>query len=50
MATPKDVKKGTVLVVGIPPESDTSDKKKWGPLSTLQLFYLIYLIHFYEST
>lgn len=28
MAAPKDVEKGTVLVVGIPPESDTSDKKK----------------------
>lgn len=29
MAAPKDVEKGTVLVVGIPPESDTSDKKNF---------------------
>ncbi|XP_051923176.1 cell division control protein 45 homolog [Hippocampus zosterae] len=29
MAAPKDVEKGTVLVVGIPPESETSDKKNF---------------------
>uniref|UniRef100_A0A7N8WWA1 CDC45 cell division cycle 45 homolog (S. cerevisiae) n=1 Tax=Mastacembelus armatus TaxID=205130 RepID=A0A7N8WWA1_9TELE len=29
MAAPKDVEKGTVIVVGIPPESDTSDKKNF---------------------
>lgn len=28
MAAPKDIEKGTVIVVGIPPESETSDKKK----------------------
>lgn len=28
MAAPKDTEKGTVIVVGIPPESETSDKKK----------------------
>lgn len=28
MAAPLDVEKGTVIVLGIPPESDTSDKKK----------------------
>ncbi|KAI3372015.1 hypothetical protein L3Q82_006887 [Scortum barcoo] len=33
MAAPKDVEKGTVIVVGIPPESETSDKKN--------LFFLI---------
>uniref|UniRef100_A0A8C4IPP3 Cell division cycle 45 n=1 Tax=Dicentrarchus labrax TaxID=13489 RepID=A0A8C4IPP3_DICLA len=29
MAAPKDVEKGTVIVVGIPPESETSDKKNF---------------------
>uniref|UniRef100_A0AAQ5X1N6 CDC45 cell division cycle 45 homolog (S. cerevisiae) n=1 Tax=Amphiprion ocellaris TaxID=80972 RepID=A0AAQ5X1N6_AMPOC len=29
MAAPKDVDKGTVIVVGIPPESETSDKKNF---------------------
>uniref|UniRef100_A0A6Q2X471 CDC45 cell division cycle 45 homolog (S. cerevisiae) n=1 Tax=Esox lucius TaxID=8010 RepID=A0A6Q2X471_ESOLU len=29
MAAPMDVEKGTVLVLGIPPESDTSDKKNF---------------------
>lgn len=29
MAAPKDLEKGTVIVVGIPPESETSDKKKY---------------------
>ncbi|XP_061134820.1 cell division control protein 45 homolog [Syngnathus typhle] len=29
MAAPKDVEKGTVLVLGIPPESETSDKKNF---------------------
>ncbi|KAK2901896.1 cell division control protein 45 homolog [Channa argus] len=29
MAAPKDVEKGTVIVVGIPPESVTSDKKNF---------------------
>ncbi|XP_071339655.1 cell division control protein 45 homolog [Trachinotus anak] len=29
MAAPKDVEKGTVIVLGIPPESDTSDKKNF---------------------
>ncbi|KAM7415926.1 hypothetical protein PAMA_018138 [Pampus argenteus] len=29
MAAPKDVEKGTVIVVGIPPESATSDKKNF---------------------
>lgn len=28
MAAPKNIEKGTVIVVGIPPESETSDKKK----------------------
>lgn len=28
MAAPRDVEKGTAIVVGIPPESETSDKKK----------------------
>uniref|UniRef100_A0A3B3ZHK5 Uncharacterized protein n=1 Tax=Periophthalmus magnuspinnatus TaxID=409849 RepID=A0A3B3ZHK5_9GOBI len=30
MAAPKDIEKGTVIVVGIPPESETSDKKFFG--------------------
>ncbi|XP_008334375.1 cell division control protein 45 homolog [Cynoglossus semilaevis] len=29
MAAPKDLEKGTVIVVGIPPESETSDKKNF---------------------
>ncbi|XP_032371866.1 cell division control protein 45 homolog [Etheostoma spectabile] len=29
MAAPKDVEKGTVIVLGIPPESETSDKKNF---------------------
>lgn len=29
MAAPKDTEKGTVIVVGIPPESETSDKKNF---------------------
>uniref|UniRef100_A0A8C3A2X7 CDC45 cell division cycle 45 homolog (S. cerevisiae) n=1 Tax=Cyclopterus lumpus TaxID=8103 RepID=A0A8C3A2X7_CYCLU len=29
MAAPKDVEKGSVIVVGIPPESETSDKKNF---------------------
>uniref|UniRef100_A0A3B3DSV7 CDC45 cell division cycle 45 homolog (S. cerevisiae) n=1 Tax=Oryzias melastigma TaxID=30732 RepID=A0A3B3DSV7_ORYME len=29
MAAPKDVEKGTIIVVGIPPESETSDKKNF---------------------
>ncbi|CAI5649795.1 cell division control protein 45 homolog [Oreochromis niloticus] len=29
IAAPKDVEKGTVIVVGIPPESETSDKKNF---------------------
>ncbi|XP_033828585.1 cell division control protein 45 homolog [Periophthalmus magnuspinnatus] len=29
MAAPKDIEKGTVIVVGIPPESETSDKKNF---------------------
>ncbi|TWW60346.1 Cell division control protein 45 -like protein [Takifugu flavidus] len=29
MAAPKDVEKGTVIVAGIPPESETSDKKNF---------------------
>ncbi|XP_068166660.1 cell division control protein 45 homolog [Antennarius striatus] len=29
MAAPKDLEKGTVLVVGIPPETETSDKKNF---------------------
>nr|XP_057926804.1 cell division control protein 45 homolog [Doryrhamphus excisus] len=29
MAAPKDVEKGTILIVGIPPESETSDKKNF---------------------
>ncbi|CAL8345497.1 unnamed protein product [Lota lota] len=29
MATPLDVEKGTVIVLGIPPDSDTSDKKNF---------------------
>ncbi|AWP07398.1 CDC45-related protein isoform 2 [Scophthalmus maximus] len=29
MAAPRDVEKGTVIVVGIPPESETSDKKNF---------------------
>uniref|UniRef100_A0A3Q3GL40 CDC45 cell division cycle 45 homolog (S. cerevisiae) n=1 Tax=Labrus bergylta TaxID=56723 RepID=A0A3Q3GL40_9LABR len=29
MAAPKDVEKGTVIIVGIPPESETSDKKNF---------------------
>ncbi|XP_029017261.1 cell division control protein 45 homolog [Betta splendens] len=29
MAAPKDMEKGTVIVVGIPPESETSDKKNF---------------------
>ncbi|XP_047236455.1 cell division control protein 45 homolog [Girardinichthys multiradiatus] len=29
MAAPKDVEKGTVIVVGIPPDSETSDKKNF---------------------
>ncbi|KAJ8005752.1 hypothetical protein DPEC_G00121160 [Dallia pectoralis] len=29
IAAPKDVEKGTVIVLGIPPESDTSDKKNF---------------------
>ncbi|XP_061775487.1 cell division control protein 45 homolog [Nerophis ophidion] len=29
MAAPKDVEKGTILIVGIPPETETSDKKNF---------------------
>lgn len=29
MAAPKDIEKGTVIIVGIPPESETSDKKNF---------------------
>ncbi|XP_020785953.1 cell division control protein 45 homolog [Boleophthalmus pectinirostris] len=29
MAAPKDIEKGTVIVAGIPPESETSDKKNF---------------------
>lgn len=38
MAAPKDVEKGTVLVVGIPPESETSDKKKYVQLESWERF------------
>uniref|UniRef100_A0A672LKM4 CDC45 cell division cycle 45 homolog (S. cerevisiae) n=1 Tax=Sinocyclocheilus grahami TaxID=75366 RepID=A0A672LKM4_SINGR len=39
MAAPLDVEKGTVIVLGIPPESETSDKKKWVSNSNSNHFY-----------
>lgn len=49
MAAPMDVEKGTVMVLGIPPETDASDKKKYGgphPRRHLSLLNVVFHVLF----